>query len=82
MFQRIKLWATGKFARLVGPSFLTRAVTTIGGVIIGAIGALNLDLPEGTLENFSVSLNEILNAGGVVLTALALDALFSKKDSK
>ena len=75
-------WIAKRFAKMVGPTFISRAATSLAAVIVGFISAYGLDVDPEVVTQFASNLEKILVAAGGVISVWVVDFLFSKKDSK
>jgi cadmium resistance protein CadD (predicted permease) len=75
----MKEFVTNLLAKWLGPTFLSRAATSVVVFLSGLIGKYIPNVAPEVLEKFSQSTVEIISLGLGVLLSLALDAKNAKK---
>jgi hypothetical protein len=68
--------------KYLGPTFFSRAAGTIVAALVAYLAKLGLEVPEGTIEQFSESAQVILSLVMGSIVGMVVDLKNSKKDAK
>lgn len=75
----MKEWLAQQVAKYLGPTFVSRAATSLVALVLGYLNSANLGLAPEVLTQFGDSATKVVTAGLSLLSIWAVDRLFAKK---
>lgn len=78
----MKEWITQQIAKYIGPTFVSRAATSLVALLLGYLNSVDLGLTPEVIAQFGESATAVVTALLSVISVWAVDGIFSKKEEK
>lgn len=78
----MKEWFTQQIAKFLGPTFVSRAATSLVALLLGYLNTVDLGLAPEVITQFGETATQVVAGLLSILSVWVIDTVFSKKEEK